>query len=74
MDKSGQSADIDPAISTAERLTEIEEKRAELDMRIQALSLQGGADLEIVSLKREKLKLKDEMTRLKDSSLPDIIA
>ncbi|WP_018997524.1 YdcH family protein [Hirschia maritima] len=74
MDNSDIGSDADPAISIAERLDEIKSERKELDMRIEALTLQGGADLEVASLKRIKLKLKDEMTKLIDSSLPDIIA
>ena len=74
MDNSDFNSDADPAISIAERLEEIKSERQELDMRIEVLTLQGGADLEVASLKRLKLKLKDEMTKLIDSSLPDIIA
>lgn len=74
MDYSETGNDSDPAISTAERLAEIEQQRKDLNVRIEALTQQGSADLEIANLKRQKLKLKDEMTRLIDNSLPDIIA
>ncbi len=74
MDYSETGNDSDPAISTAERLAEIEQQRKDLNARIEALTQQGSADLEIANLKRQKLKLKDEMTRLIDNSLPDIIA
>ena len=56
----------------------LEELRAEhrqLDERIQALSAQGGVDqLELARLKRRKLRLKDEIQQILDSSVPDIIA
>lgn len=46
-----------------------------LDERIQLLSSQPTGDqLELARLKKRKLLLKDEIQRLIDSSLPDIIA
>jgi hypothetical protein len=47
----------------------------ELDERIQALSSEPTADqLEIARLKKRKLKLKDQIQRIIDSEIPDIIA
>ena len=47
----------------------------ELDARIQLLSSEPmGDQLELARLKRQKLMLKDEIQRLMDSSVPDIIA
>lgn len=46
-----------------------------LDERIQLLSSEPTGDqLELARLKKRKLLLKDEIQRLIDSSLPDIIA
>lgn len=64
----------DSAISIAERLSKLRLAHQDIDRRIQALTAQGGMDLELMSLKRQKLRLKDEIERLVDSSLPDIIA
>ena len=56
----------------------LEALRAEhrdLDERIQLLSSEPTGDqLEIARLKRRKLMLKDQIQRLIDSSVPDIIA
>jgi hypothetical protein len=47
----------------------------ELDERIQALSSEPTGDqLEIARLKKRKLKLKDQIQRIVDSEIPDIIA
>jgi hypothetical protein len=46
-----------------------------LDERIRLLSSEPTGDqLEIARLKRQKLMIKDEIQRLMDSSVPDIIA
>ncbi|MEA3081342.1 MAG: hypothetical protein QOD54_1010 [Sphingomonadales bacterium] len=46
-----------------------------LDERISFLSSEPiGDQLELARLKRQKLMLKDEIQRLMDSSVPDIIA
>jgi hypothetical protein len=56
----------------------LEALRAEhrqLDERIQLLSSEPTGDqLEIARLKRRKLQLKDQIQRIIDSSVPDIIA
>jgi hypothetical protein len=47
----------------------------QLDERIQLLSSEPTGDqLELVRLKRRKLMLKDQIQRLIDSNIPDIIA
>jgi hypothetical protein len=46
-----------------------------LDEKIRVLSSEPTGDqLELARLKRQKLMLKDEIQRLMDSSVPDIIA
>lgn len=46
-----------------------------LDERIGELSADSGADqLEIARLKKRKLMLKDQIQRIIDSNIPDIIA
>ena len=46
-----------------------------LDEQIQLLSSEPTGDqLEIARLKRRKLQLKDQIQRIVDSSVPDIIA
>ena len=46
-----------------------------LDEQIRLLSSEPTGDqLELARLKRQKLMLKDEIQRLMDSSVPDIIA
>jgi hypothetical protein len=47
----------------------------QLDERIRLLSSEPTGDqLEIARLKRRKLQLKDQIQRIIDSSIPDIIA
>jgi hypothetical protein len=46
-----------------------------LDNEIAVLEASGSADqLQLSRLKRQKLKLKDQITALEDKLLPDIIA
>ena len=46
-----------------------------LDERIRLLSEEGVADqLELARLKKRKLLLKDQIQRIADSNIPDIIA
>ncbi|HKX91794.1 MAG TPA: DUF465 domain-containing protein [Sphingomicrobium sp.] len=46
-----------------------------LDEEITALSAEHGPDqLELARLKRRKLRLKDQIQQIVDSSIPDIIA
>jgi hypothetical protein len=57
---------------------ELEQLRSEhraLDEQIQALlELGGGDQLEVARLKKRKLRIKDQIHRLMDASIPDIIA
>jgi hypothetical protein len=63
--------DDDPA----QLLATLKAQHRTLDEQIRLLSSEPTGDqLEIARLKRQKLMLKDEIQRLMDSSVPDIIA
>ena len=56
-------------------LKALQAEHRQLDERIQLLTAEPTGDqLEIARLKRRKLRLKDEIQRIIDSSIPDIIA
>ena len=56
-------------------LEALKAEHRELDERIQLLSAEPTGDqLELARLKRRKLMLKDQIQRMIDSSVPDIIA
>lgn len=58
-----------------ERVALLREEHADLDASIEALGRMPVPDqLTIARLKRKKLALRDEITRLEDRILPDIIA
>ena len=58
-----------------EQLAALQAEHRRLDGEIAALIADGATDqLEIARLKRRKLRLKDEIERLRDRSVPDIIA
>lgn len=57
------------------RLSELQQRHRDLDSAIGQLEETGGRDqLQITRLKKEKLRLKDEISKLSDTLLPDIIA
>ncbi len=57
------------------RLTELKNEHRELDELIDDLAGRGPADqIKIQRLKKRKLALKDQISILEDSLLPDIIA
>lgn len=57
------------------RLAEVRQDHADLDAAIQALSQSPLPDMMLIGrLKRKKLALKDEITRIEDLLTPDIIA
>ena len=59
----------------ASGLEALKAEHRRLDERILALSMEGTADqLEIARLKKQKLRLKDQIQRIIDSNIPDIIA
>ena len=58
-----------------QRLVTLKAEHRHLDEQIRLLSSEPTGDqLELARLKRQKLMLKDEIQRLMDSSVPDIIA
>ena len=51
------------------------QEHRDLDDSIRALSASSAADqLQLQRLKKKKLRIKDEISRIKDRLLPDIIA
>lgn len=55
-------------------LEELRTRHRELDQTIEDLKSSGGDDIRVMSLKREKLRLKDSITWLSSKITPDIIA
>jgi hypothetical protein len=56
-------------------LESLKAEHRQLDERIQLLSSEPTGDqLELARLKRRKLMLKDQIQRIADSNIPDIIA
>lgn len=67
--------DDDPAGESDAELEALRAEHRELDMRIAELNREvGGDQLEIARLKKRKLLLKDQIQRILDSRIPDIIA
>jgi hypothetical protein len=56
-------------MTLAGHLAELSEKHRVLERKLQeAISSPGSDDIEISRLKREKLKIKDEMTKLQNGN------
>lgn len=63
----------EPAIRA--KLSQIAQEHSDLDVAVQAITVSPMPDMMVIArLKRKKLALKDEIQRLKDQLLPDIIA
>ena len=57
------------------RLAELKQDHADLDAALQAITLSPLPDMLLIGrLKRKKLALKDEISRIEDQLTPDIIA
>ena len=57
------------------KLAELRQDHADLDAAVQAVALSPLPDMLLIArLKRKKLALKDEITRIEDLLNPDIIA
>lgn len=57
-----------------ERLEQLRTEHRDLDDAIAALAAQGGDQLRLARLKRQKLRLRDEIALVEDQLIPDIIA
>ncbi len=57
-----------------ERLEVLRSRHRDLDLAIERLDLEGGQDFKVMTLKREKLRLKDQIAWLSSKLTPDIIA
>ena len=57
------------------KLTELRQEHGDLDAAIAAISASSHCDqLQLTRLKKRKLQLKDQITLIEDSLLPDITA
>ena len=65
------TGDIDQML---ERLEELRARHRDLDTTIEQLDIEGGQDFRIMGLKREKLRIKDQIAWLSSKLTPDIIA
>jgi hypothetical protein len=61
--------------SLRERLNQLKQQHRDFDAAITSLELSGTADqLQLRRLKKHRLMLKDQIARIEDQMLPDIIA
>jgi len=61
--------------TTANKLAVLRQEHRELDDAIQAMVAEGALDQLLLSrLKKRKLMLRDQITKLEDEIVPDIIA
>jgi hypothetical protein len=66
---------MDRELELNERLAHLRADHRDMDDAIQALSQRSVPDMiQIQRLKKRKLQLRDEITQLESSILPDIIA
>lgn len=67
---------FDPANIEAmeQQLEELRARHRDLDDSIEQLKREGGDDIRIMGLKREKLRVKDRIAWLASKIMPDIIA
>ena len=61
--------------TTLLKLAQLRQEHRDLDEAIQALTASGPLDqLQLTRLKKKKLMLRDQITKLEDQIVPDIIA
>lgn len=70
-DSSFDTTDIDAMLH---RLEELRTRHRELDVTIEQLEASGANDIQVMGLKREKLRVKDKIAWLSSHMTPDIIA
>jgi hypothetical protein len=71
---SGEVTEPDEVVRRA-RLAELAQEHRDLDTAIAALIATGAHDqIQLSRLKKRKLQLKDQIARIEDDLLPDIIA
>jgi len=57
------------------KLAQLTQEHRDLDSAIDAIIANGGRDqLQLTRLKKRKLQLKDQISQIEDTLLPDIIA
>lgn len=56
------------------QLEDLRVRHRELDTKIETLKQEGADDIKVMSLKREKLRVKDRIVWLSAKITPDIIA
>jgi hypothetical protein len=62
-------------VAARAKLAALVQEHRDLDAAIEAMAVAGGGDqLALSRLKKRKLQLKDEITEINNSLLPDIIA
>ena len=67
--------DTDERLLLQQNLAKLKQEHRDLDGAIETLERSGQGDpLQLKRLKKKKLTLKDEMSRVEDLLLPDIIA
>jgi hypothetical protein len=72
---SGDSPESSADKATLLKLSQLRQEHRELDDQIQALIGSGTLDqLQLTRMKKRKLMLRDQITKLEDDCLPDIIA
>ena len=57
-----------------QQLEQLRARHRELDQTIDQLKADGGDDIRVMGLKREKLRVKDRIAWLSSKIMPDIIA
>ncbi len=74
-DPSKQTATTMPELSLAGRIFTLQQEHRDLDQAIAVLNAQPARDqLQLQRLKKKKLQLKDDITRLKRDLIPDLNA
>lgn len=73
MDGTGYAFDFGQR-ELSRKLIELENQHRELDSLVAALHTEGADMLRLQRLKRDKLRLKDEISRLRNEIYPNIIA